>query len=863
MGDLKPIFKQINTLKRTASIQRALLGDTERRRLFVSLGLKAIRVALSARYDQSSLSVLESAVLGEDLFLDPAIDALPDSFFEEPTAIGWAYQILNAEARDANSWAVSKKGDNRSEDVDIAAVTQVFTDEYIADFLSSRCIDLLSEEKAGALATLKICDPAVGTGHILISAAKNLFSRGLHPDDVAFTLYGFDIDPIAVDLARVQLLVLLLREGFSGSPIDLWQILCKQVCVLPEPYGTLNRKVNLAYEMDGFDIVVTNPPYLGKRKLPNAFREFLDRHYPAASADICAAFMWRCVELLKPRGALGLITSDKWIRLSSYQGLRTGDGIFKGLLGELTIDGIYELGSRAFDSVAELHDGMKAAILTARREYPTAGHVVSYVTLSALSDRDAKRKALIDSLDTECSSPYLIKIRQSELAKGGAVFLKTAGLPLKFAELFQQAQDKARVVVGVQTSDDAQFVRYVWQAPADREGWRVHCKGGGYARWAGLNRWIINWRAGQDLFFGSALARERSERWVNSEGWVYSWLANGSLGLRYKTAGTSFGRAAAGAVFPEDNRLAAYLNSRLASAAVRSIGGKIQLPEGIVKSIPTPVDLSPISGELVEWVIRMREQIVASDPREATFNPGKLLSVKKLLVLEALILVGEAKLEQQVEQSVGLSLDEREALQARLGPVVGWFEPGMSLVEHPIFAELSMEYKEFFELLIPDKDHSCVKANNCPSFRDLAAIERLSDIESRIDSGWLLPSTGPVEIVCRAFRIHPFDALVLIDELLKTSRGVNNELYLPRLGVDLITKLGEIFGHRWWSDKKEIQVGKKIRITGQDLIELARAQADGEDYLNLEKSELDAWSENRFIPWQHKLFYGVSPFLDL
>jgi hypothetical protein len=122
------------------------------------------------------------------------------------------------------------------------------------------------------------------------------------------------------------------------------------------------------------------------------------------------------------------------------------------------------------------------------------------------------------------------------------------------------------VVVGLQTNDHSRFVRYVWEIPPDRSRWRVHSKGAGYCRWYGNNHWILDWEGGERLFFKSQESLDKAETWISQSGWCYGWFANGSLGLRWKESGWTFGRAATSGVFCDDIETVSFFGLSLGLA---------------------------------------------------------------------------------------------------------------------------------------------------------------------------------------------------------------------------------------------------------------------------------------------------------
>jgi hypothetical protein len=860
--DSAVVFKVIRRLSQTASALEDGKSGEAREAFFLALSFKALRFALADKHNEETARDLIGVLVDDAPELDlELVDNIPESFFVEPTALGWAYQIWNGHLRDASSWGVSKKEDERNEFVDLAPVTQLFTDRYIADFLAARSIDLWRASKDRGTDCPTICDPALGTGHILIAAIDALISRGVGANSIPLRLFGYDIDPLCVRIARVALFCHLVRVGYSGDLVDLSGLLAKSLVNVEAPYGSLNRNDPVWSDIANFDCIVTNPPYLGRRKLPTIFREFLDREYPATAIDLCAAFMQRCIELLSPSGTVGMVASDKWIRLRQYGSVREGDGSFRGLFGELTIDGIYDLGARAFAPIAEMHDGMRAAILIGRKAAPDRSHRLTYASLGAFTDYSEKQSALKSCLNEGVYSQHLKSVRQSELAKGGLALLQISDLPSRYALLPRRVGDYADIVVGVQTSNDARFVRYVWQAPEDRVGWRVHCKGGGYGRWGGRAHWIIDWQAGRGGFLGSQRAEAQAEKWMAKDAWIYSWLANGQLGLRRKHGGWSFGRAAAGGVFPSDRRLVAFLNSRIASIAVQTIGGKIQLPEGTVKSVPAASSLESINESFIDSAVELRERIVSTELNEALFRAGEIPKLEALLMSEALILVLEAALEQQVEQGLELSLPERKDLSRSFGGLVGWFRPSVPLVEHSVFRDIPAAYRGVIERCAGIELGVVLSSKSEFSLDDIGDIETASKLDLLIDSKWLLPSSGVVESVSRALKIHPFDALLVLKSILNRPSAFACDLYTSHLAKCVLDDVLRKLGHRWWIQPKGETASFYQTLCSSDLVSLAEGVLSSHGVPEALGLSADKLVQVLFLTWQDRYFFRESPLL--
>lgn len=65
-----------------------------------------------------------------------------------------------------------------------------------------------------------------------------------------------------------------------------------------------------------YDVVLMNPPF---GEAPRSVKAYLEKHYPVTKHDLYAAFVERGLELLRPGGYLGAITSRTGFFLSSFQ----------------------------------------------------------------------------------------------------------------------------------------------------------------------------------------------------------------------------------------------------------------------------------------------------------------------------------------------------------------------------------------------------------------------------------------------------------------------------------------------------------------------------------------------------------------
>jgi hypothetical protein len=94
-----------------------------------------------------------------------------------------------------------------------------------------------------------------------------------------------------------------------------------------------------------FTLVATNVPYLGRRKQDDFLKDYCERVYPDAKADLATCFIERCLEFCLQGGAAALVTPQSWLFLRTYKKLR------ERLLSESEFDIIVRLGPNAFQDM--------------------------------------------------------------------------------------------------------------------------------------------------------------------------------------------------------------------------------------------------------------------------------------------------------------------------------------------------------------------------------------------------------------------------------------------------------------------------------------------------------------------------------
>jgi|SRR5690625_2193047 len=71
-----------------------------------------------------------------------------------------------------------------------------------------------------------------------------------------------------------------------------------------------------------FDVVITNPPYMGSRGMNSSLKKYLEKNFKDSKSDMFAVFMERISSLIKNNGIVAMITMESWMFLTKYERLR-------------------------------------------------------------------------------------------------------------------------------------------------------------------------------------------------------------------------------------------------------------------------------------------------------------------------------------------------------------------------------------------------------------------------------------------------------------------------------------------------------------------------------------------------------------
>ncbi len=206
------------------------------------------------------------------------------------------------------------------------------------------------------LMKVKILDPSVGGGIFLIrviryfekkikelcTGTSNIDMNTVFDKFISECIYGFDIDPVAVEITIISLYLLSSTDNTN-------KLLTNIVCSNSLNYIITNRNISnvndditnhIIHKEKGFDIIISNPPYQFGEHIPNSIKELI-RHYKFAAGQYDVYWLFYELafqKLLKKDGYHGYIIPDAFLT-------RDDVGIIRENLRKYSILDIWHVGS--------------------------------------------------------------------------------------------------------------------------------------------------------------------------------------------------------------------------------------------------------------------------------------------------------------------------------------------------------------------------------------------------------------------------------------------------------------------------------------------------------------------------------------
>ena len=623
--------------------------------------------------------LLPNNILRQDSVLGHMVSDIPEDDWQDAVQIiGWLYQYYNTELKD-DTFAQLKKNVKITKER-IPAATQLFTPDWIVRYMvenslgrlwleghpnaelhdgwkyyldeaeqepevEAQLAKLREEYKTIKPEEIKVIDPCMGSGHILVYAFDVLMqiytSAGWDQREAAQSilknnLFGLDIDDRAAQLAYFAVMMkarqydrrLLIRgiqpnifsiresNGIQAmtieyfhkndpklkadierivtemrdakeygsilniTPVDFVGLYARfdeiradinmmQMSALDELVPLVKCAELLSQK---YDVVVTNPPYMGGAGMNARLAEYVKSTYPNTKSDMSTVFMEKTVKMCNNTGYMSMINIPVWMFLASYEKLR------EILIAQNTFTNMVHFGRGVFGS-----DFGTTAFVIAR------AHINGY---KGTYCRLFEKQGAVDSVETkekwflEGMGRFVANQSNFSIIPGSPV---AYWVSKRFIENFNHPHISDSHYSGGRnkTHNNEKYTRLWWEI-ADREKWQLYVKGGDFRRWYGNQETVVDWSNSAKAEYDSHGGLYNQE-YSGKTGICWTLITSAKTAFRVKVPDAHYDSGAPTIFnddFSVDNTVLGFLNSNVATEYLSLMNPTINMGNTYVLSLP-------------------------------------------------------------------------------------------------------------------------------------------------------------------------------------------------------------------------------------------------------------------------------------
>ena len=329
-----------------------------------------------------------------------------------------------------------------------------------------------------------------------------------------------------------------------------------------------------------YDVVVTNPPYMGASNMNPKLAAYVKKNYPDSKSDMSTVMMEKTLAMCTENGYMTMINIPVWMFLSSYEKLRNN------ILKNNSYVNMLHFGRGVFGS----DFGTTAFVISKKH---LADYLASYRRLF-------EKQGAVDSVDVK--EQWFFAGKGKYVAKQEN-FAKIPGAPVAYwvSENFIKAFENAISIDDIsnytgsqnKTANNELYLKKFWEVGKDSIGenkkWIFYFKGGDYRKHYGNIEYIVDWSDEARFFY----ANNSTSNLLNKQYWfkngiTYTMLTSKGPNFRYMPPIGAFdmGGPAICYLHKNLNYVLAFLNSSVSKLYLGILNPTINLQAKDVKNLP-------------------------------------------------------------------------------------------------------------------------------------------------------------------------------------------------------------------------------------------------------------------------------------
>ena len=353
-----------------------------------------------------------------------------------------------------------------------------------------------------------------------------------------------------------------------------------------------------------YDIVATNPPYMGNSGMNPNLKDYLKKNYPQSKSDLFAVFIEKCHDFCNEKGFVAMITQQSFMFLSTFEKLRVE------LINNHTIINMAHLGAHAFE---EIGGEVVQATTFVNRNNLIKNYKSTFHRLTEFNSESKKEEEFHNDKNK-------FTIKQN-------LFRNIPNYPIaywindKIINVFlnsKQLGDLMPVKKGMDTGNNNKYLRYWFEISNlnftpffENTKWVPYDKGGNFRKWYGNNEYVINWEDnGHEL--KNSKANLRSKHLYFKESITWNALSSSKTCFRFSEFKSIFDSAGS-SLFPESNinYYLGLLNSNQTQLFLDIINPTLNYGAGSMSQVPIIFDNS--KANIIDSIVKENIFITKKD----------------------------------------------------------------------------------------------------------------------------------------------------------------------------------------------------------------------------------------------------------
>lgn len=331
-----------------------------------------------------------------------------------------------------------------------------------------------------------------------------------------------------------------------------------------------------------YDVVVTNPPYMGSSGMNAKLSDYVKKFYPDSKSDLFAVFIERCAQMDKRGGYQAMITQHAWMFLSSFEKLREK-------LQRIDTVNMAHLGARGFD---EIGGEVVQTTSFVMRSSHTKGYKGTYCRLIDGSSEKEKAEMFVSG-----KNRYVAEQDNFNNIPGIPVAYSMSTKLLKYFKSEENVGDYASQKMRISTGNNDRFLRLWFEVCNHELFWPkryvAFSKGGMYRKWYGNWEYVLDYENNGAALKAYPGFSGGSDEYYFKPGLTWTDLSTGKISFRILPKGAIACSAGPMIYIRDDGKrlyLEGYLNSIVADKYVKLLCVTLHFQWGDIAKFPVIYD---------------------------------------------------------------------------------------------------------------------------------------------------------------------------------------------------------------------------------------------------------------------------------